>query len=63
MIPTLIDQNRNTRSIGSLMAVRKRTMDSAPTIPSETTMLDWMVRMIADVSSAMATSAMLKLLE
>ena len=35
MIPTERDQNRNTRSMGSLMAVRKRTMERAPTIPRE----------------------------
>lgn len=34
IIPTTIDQNRNAISSGSLIAVRKRTMDSAPTIPT-----------------------------
>ena len=34
-MPTAMDQNRKAISRGSLMAVRKRTMDSAPTIPRE----------------------------
>ena len=36
-IPTPIDQNKKTISIGSLIAVLKRTMDNAPTIPSDNT--------------------------
>ncbi len=32
-IPTARDQNRKTISMGSLIAVRKRTMERAPTIP------------------------------
>ena len=39
-IPTAIDQNRNAISRGSLMAVRKRTIDNAPTIPRESTTFD-----------------------
>ena len=35
MIPVVMDQNRYTRSSGSFTTVRKRTMDSAPTIPSD----------------------------
>ena len=33
--PSPTAQNMNTVSIGSLIAVRKRTMDSAPTMPSD----------------------------
>ena len=39
-IPTAIDQNRNAISRGSLIAVRKRTIDKAPTIPSDRTTLE-----------------------
>ena len=39
-IPTLIDQNINTRSKGFFKAVLKRTIDKAPTIPRDTTTLD-----------------------
>ena len=63
MMPTVMDQNRNMRSIGSLMAVRKRTMESAPTMPSDTTMLDWIVRMTAAVIRVIPASEMLKVLE
>ena len=63
IIPTLIAQYRKTRSIGSLMAVLKRTIDSAPTIPRETTTLDWIVRMIAVVIRDMHTREILKFLE
>ena len=38
-MPTAMDQNRNAMSKGSLMAVRKRTMDRAPTIPRDRTTL------------------------
>lgn len=34
-IPIASDQKRNTISTGSLMAVRKRTIDNAPTIPRD----------------------------
>ena len=63
MIPTLIAQYKKTRSMGSLIAVRKRTMERAPTIPRETTTLDWMVRMIAVVIRDMQTREILKFLE
>src|SRR5699024_5173137 len=35
MIPVVIDQNKYTKSKGSLTTVLKRTMDKAPTIPNE----------------------------
>ena len=38
-IPTAIDQKRKAISSGSLIAVRKRTMESAPTMPRESTTL------------------------
>ena len=38
-IPTAIDQKRNAISRGSLIAVRNRTIESAPTIPRERTTL------------------------
>ena len=38
-IPTPIDQNKKAISEGSLIAVRKRTIDNAPTIPRESTIL------------------------
>ena len=63
MIPTERDQNRNTRSMGSLIAVLNRTMDSAPTIPREMTTLDWMDKMIPAVITVRATSDILKFLE
>ena len=39
-IPTANAQNRYTISIGSLIAARKRTIESAPTIPSDNTTLE-----------------------
>ena len=39
-IPSLIDQNKNAISIGSFIALLKRTIESAPTIPSERTTLE-----------------------
>ena len=38
-MPAAMLQNRNAISIGSLIAVRKRTIDRAPTIPRESTTL------------------------
>jgi len=63
IMPTLIDQKRNIRSIGSLIAVRKRTMDSAPTMPRDSTTLDCMVRMSDAVITVTPASVMLKFLE
>ena len=59
-MPTEIDQNRNTRSSGSLTAVRKRTIDSAPTMPSESTTLDVTARMTKALIIVSATSEMPK---
>ena len=63
IIPTAIDQNRNTRSMGSFIAVRNLTIESAPTIPRDTTTLDWIVSMIADVIIAIDAREILKLFE
>ena len=38
-IPTAIDQNKNAMSSGSFIAVLKRTIDKAPTIPRDNTTL------------------------
>ena len=43
-------------SIGSLIAVRKRTIDSAPTMPSESTTLDVTARITIVVTIVMAIS-------
>ena len=40
MIPALMAQNINTVSTGSFTAVLKRTMDKAPTIPSDNAKLE-----------------------
>ena len=61
IMPVLMDQNKNTRSMGSFTAVRNRTMDNAPTIPRDITILDWMVNITAAVITARAISARLKL--
>ena len=47
IIPILIDQYKKVKSNGSLIAVRNRIIDNAPTIPKESTMFDCMVRIIA----------------
>ncbi len=39
-MPAAMDQNRKAISRGSLMAVRNLTMDSAPTIPRESTIFE-----------------------
>lgn len=39
-MPTAMAQKRKAMSRGSLMAVRKRTMDKAPTMPRERTTLE-----------------------
>ena len=38
-MPTAMAQNKKAMSMGSLMAVRNRTIDSAPTMPRESTTL------------------------
>ena len=56
-------QKRYKRSSGSFTAVRKRTIDSAPTIPREITMLVLMARVTIAVSTVIPTSVTAKLLE
>ena len=58
-----MDQNRYSRSMGSLMAVRNRTMDSAPTMPSEMTTLVLMASVTMQVRMAIPTSVTAKLRE
>ena len=50
MMPFTMAQNMNTVSMKSLTAVRKRTMDSAPTMPNESTTLDEMAKMTTEVT-------------
>ena len=59
-IPTAIDQNIKHKSIGSLTAVLKRTIERAPTIPNEITMLDCTAKIIAAVVTARAANEILK---
>ena len=40
VMPAVNDQNKNAISKGSLIAVRKRTIDNAPTIPNDKTTLE-----------------------
>ena len=54
-MPPAMAQNRKAMSIGSLMAVRKRTMDRAPTIPKDNTTLEVTARMTMVVIMVMAT--------
>ncbi len=62
-MPTAMDQNKNAISSGSLMAVRKRTMDSAPTMPSDSTTFEVTARMTSVVIIVSATSVTPKLEE
>ena len=55
-----MDQNRNTISIGSLMAARNRIMDSAPTMPSDSTTLEVTAMMTSVVTNASPTSVRAK---
>ncbi len=50
MMPVVIAQNINAVSTGSLTAVLKRTMDKAPTIPSDRERLELIVLIISDVT-------------
>lgn len=59
-MPMLMLQNRNTRSMGSFTALRKRTMDSAPTMPRLITMLLCMASTMAAVITGIRASALLK---
>ena len=56
-MPPAMAQNRNAISMGSLMAVRKRTMDSAPTMHSDSTTLLVTARITMVVIMVMAISA------
>ena len=62
-MPTAIDQNKKAMSMGSLIAVRKRTMDRAPTMPRDSTMLLTTVIISSVVMSERATSVTPKLAE
>ena len=62
-IPTASDQNKNTISIGSLMAARKRTIESAPTMPRDSTTLDVTAMMTRVVTRDNPTSDMAKPVE
>ena len=53
-------QNKKHKSIGSFTAVRKRTIDNAPTIPREITILDCTAKIIAAVIKANAAIEILK---
>ena len=48
-MPAAMAQKRKAMSNGSLMAVRKRTMDRAPTMPRDRTMFDVTARMTSVV--------------
>ena len=50
-MPTARDQNRNTISMGSLMAARNLTMESAPTMPRDSTTLEVTAMMTRVVTS------------
>ena len=63
IIPTLIDQNRNIKSIGSFIAVLKRTIDNAPTIPKDIIKLDCIDKITADVIIATPIKEILKFFE
>ena len=56
-------QNMNTVSMGSLIAVRNRTMDRAPTMPRDSTTLERTVKIARAVTMASITSDRAKLLE
>ena len=60
-MPAAIDQKRNAMSSGSLIAERKRTIESAPTIPSESTTFEVTARMTRVDIIVSATSVTPKL--
>ena len=60
-MPAAMAQNMNTVSMGSFTAVRKRTMDSAPTMPRDSPMLEEMHMMIMAVTMVSMIREMLKL--
>ncbi|CCL56009.1 hypothetical protein BN182_1150026 [Clostridioides difficile E9] len=55
-IPEPNDQNRNTKSIGSLIAVLNLTIDKAPTIPKDKTTFEVTANITKVVSIVSATS-------
>ena len=63
MIPTASAQNKKTISTGSLIAVRKRTMDKAPTMPRDRTTLDVTAMITSVVTRESPTSVNAKLSE
>ena len=63
VIPVVIAQNRYKRSIGSFTAVRKRTIESAPTIPSEITTLVLIASVTIQVRTVIPTRVTAKVLE
>ena len=62
-MPTAIAQNRNAMSSGSLIAVRKRTMLRAPTMPRDSTTFEVTARMTTVVIMVSAISVTPKLEE
>ena len=62
-MPTAMAQKRKAMSRGSLMAVRKRTMDRAPTMPRESTTLLVTARITTVVIIVRATRVTAKLEE
>ena len=60
-MPAAMDQNRNAISSGSFIAVRKRTMDSAPTMPRESTTFEVTAIITTVVIIVSATSVVPKL--
>ena len=62
-MPTARDQKRKTISTGSLMAVRKRMMERAPTMPRDRTTLDVTAMMTRVVTRDRPTKVSAKLLE
>jgi spore coat protein H len=63
VMPDVIAQNRYRRSSGSFTAVRKRTIDKAPTIPSEITTFVLIASVTIQVSTVIPTRVTAKLLE
>ena len=62
-MPPVIAQNRKAISIGSLIAERNRTIDSAPTMPRESSALEVTVRIAMVVIIVMAIRLPPKLLD
>ncbi|MNE65494.1 hypothetical protein D3C80_1609770 [compost metagenome] len=62
-MPAAAAQNKKMRSVGSLIGVLKRTMDNAPTIPSDSTRLELIAIMIIAVTMVIPIRETLKLLE